>query len=251
VPVHRLAEQGFNAARAYERGRPGYAPEAIAAVVDALGLDGSSRVLDLAAGTGQLTRAFLPLVGSVVAIEPSADMRGVLAEVVPGIEVLAGKAESLPLPAASVDAVVVGTAFHWFDADRALPEMARVLRAGGGLGLLWNEPVTWEPPWPDEMLAPIRRQLEASVPEQYRYPLGFWRRAFDDSDVFEPLASGSAEHQQRLDREVAVAQVASWSWVAAMPDGERAQMLDRVRSYAPETSVVTFRTDFHTTRPCR
>ena len=176
-------------------------------------------------------------------------MRGVLAEVVPGIEVLAGEAESLPLPAASVDAVVVGTAFHWFDGDRALPEMARVLRAGGGLGLLWNEPATWEPSWPEEMLAPIRRQLKASVPEQYRYPLGLWRRALDRNDLFEPLTSGSAQHQQRLDREVIVAQVASWSWVAAMPDGERAEMLDRVRAHAPETCVVTFRTDFHTTRP--
>jgi SAM-dependent methyltransferase len=249
VPVHRLAEQGFNAARAYERGRPGYAPEAVAAVADELGLDRSSRVLDLAAGTGQLTRAFLPLVGSVVAVEPSADMRGVLAEVVPGIEVLAGEAESLPLPAASVDAVVVGSAFHWFDGDRALPEMARVLRTGGGLGLLWNEPVTWEPRWPEEMLAPIRRHLKASVPEQHRYDSGLWRRAFDDSVLFEPLASGSAQHQQHLDRERTVAQVASWSWVAALPDGERVKMLEHVRAYAPEACVVTFRTDFHTTRP--
>jgi len=248
VPVHRLAEQGFNAARAYERGRPGYAPEAVAAVVGELGLDRSSRVLDLAAGTGQLTRAFRPRVGSVVAIEPSADMRGVLAEVVTGIEVLAGEAERLPLPDASVDAVVVGTAFHWFDGERALPELARVLRPGRGLGLLWNEPVTWEPRWPEEVLAPIRRRLKTSVPERHRYDSGLWRRAFDDSDLFEPLASGSAQHQQHLDREGSVAQVASWSWVAALPDGERAEMLDRVRAYAPEPCVVTFRTDFHTTR---
>jgi SAM-dependent methyltransferase len=248
VPVHRLAEQGFNAARAYERGRPGYAPEAVAAVADDLGLGGSSRVLDLAAGTGQLARALLPLVGSVVAVEPSADMRGVLAEVVPGIEVLAGEAESLPLPAACVDAVVVGTAFHWFDGDRALPEMARVLRTGGGVGLLWNEPVTWEPCWPEEVLQLIRRGLKASVPEQHRYDSGLWRRAFDDSELFEPLASGSAQHEQHLDREGTVAQVASWSWVAALADEERAEMLGRVRASAPEACVVTLRTDFHTTR---
>jgi SAM-dependent methyltransferase len=251
VPVHRLAEQGFNAARAYERGRPGYAPEAIERVAEALGLGGSSRLLDLAAGTGQLARAFLPLVGSVVAVEPSADMRSVLAEVVPAVEVLAGEAERLPLPDTSMDAVVVGTAFHWFDGERALPELARVLRPGGGLGLMWNEPVTWEPRWPEEMLEPIRRRLKASVPERHRYDSGLWRRAFDDSARFEPLTSGSAQHQQRLDREGAVAQVASWSWVAAMTDGERAKTLGLVRDHAPETSVVTFRTDFHTTRARR
>jgi SAM-dependent methyltransferase len=251
VPVHRLAEQGFNAARAYERGRPGYAPEAVAAVVDELGLGRSSRLLDLAAGTGQLTRAFLPRVGSVVAVEPSADMRRVLAEVVPGIEVLAGEAESLPLPDASVDAVVVGSAFHWFDGERALPEMARVLRPGGGVALLWNEAVTWEPRWPEEMLAPLRRGLEESVPVQQRPDSGLWRRAFEHSDVFEPLTSGSAPHRQRLDREGIVAQVASWSWVAAMPDADRAALLDRARAHAPETCVVTFRTDFDTTRPRR
>jgi SAM-dependent methyltransferase len=251
VPVHRLAEQGFNSARAYERGRPGYAPEAVARVAEELHLDRSSRLLDLAAGTGQLSRAFLPLVGSIVAVEPSADMRRVLEEVVPGIEVLAGEAERLPLPGASVDAVVVGSAFHWFDGERALPEIARVLRPGGGLGLLWNEPVSWEPPWPEEMLAPIRRQLKASVPEEHRYPSGLWRRAFEHGDLFEPLASGCAQHEQTLDREGVLAQIASWSWVAALPDAERAEMLDRVRAYAPQTGVVTFRTDFYTTRPRR
>src|SRR3954463_6409624 len=99
----------------YERGRPGWPAAALDAMADRLGLHASSTVLDLAAGTGKLTRLLVPRFATVIAVEPLDGMRAVLERVVPGVRALAGTAESIPLEDASVDAVVVAEAFHWFD----------------------------------------------------------------------------------------------------------------------------------------
>jgi ubiquinone/menaquinone biosynthesis C-methylase UbiE len=119
----------------YERARPQYAPDALAWIAGELPL---RRVLDLAAGTGKLTRQLAALGADVVAVEPGEDMRRVFAEALPGIELHAGSAEAIPLPDGSVDAVTVGQAFHWFRTADALAEIHRVLRPGGGFALLWN-----------------------------------------------------------------------------------------------------------------
>ena len=110
-------------AELYERSRPAYAEDAVAWAAGRLGLGPGRRVLDLAAGTGKLTRQLLALGVDVVAVEPGDEMRGVLERVLPEVEVLAGRAEQIPLPDASVDAVAVGQAFHWFDPEPALAEM--------------------------------------------------------------------------------------------------------------------------------
>jgi SAM-dependent methyltransferase len=94
---------------------------------------GAERVLDLAAGTGKLSAVLVALGLEVIAVEPDDEMRALVPA--PG---MAGTAEAIPLPAASVDAIVVGQAFHWFDPAAAVPEMARVLRPGGTVGLMWN-----------------------------------------------------------------------------------------------------------------
>lgn len=122
------------AADAYERGRPSYPAEAI----DWLLPTGIMRVLDLGAGTGKLTRDLVARGLDVVAVEPSDGMRAQLLRGLPGVTVLAGTAESIPLDSASVGAVLVAQAWHWVDPFRAVPEVARVLRPGGRLGLLWN-----------------------------------------------------------------------------------------------------------------
>ena len=121
-------------ADAYRRARPSYPDDAVRWLAPAEG----SRVLDLAAGTGKLTERLHALGYRVVAVEPSDGMRTELSGAVPDVPVSAGTAESIPLPDASVDGVVVAQAWHWFDPVPASREIRRVLRPGGQLGVTWN-----------------------------------------------------------------------------------------------------------------
>jgi SAM-dependent methyltransferase len=123
------------AAGEYDRYRPRYPSDAVAWTT---GRTTPGLVVDLGAGTGILTRALLALGHQVVPVEPDEQMRGQLAVGTPGVSPLAGSAEEIPLPDAAADAVLAGQAYHWFDRDRAHPEVARVLRPGGTFGVLWN-----------------------------------------------------------------------------------------------------------------
>jgi SAM-dependent methyltransferase len=134
----------------YERRRPEYPEEALRWAAECLGVPLGARVLDLGAGTGKLTRGLAALGFDVVAVDPGRPMLEQLRATVPEAEVLEGSAESIPLPDASVHAAFAGQAFHWFDRARALPELHRVLRVGGGLAVLWN--------WWDER-DPLQREL--------------------------------------------------------------------------------------------
>jgi SAM-dependent methyltransferase len=132
----RLAAPSFaRSADAYERARPGYAPEAVTFLAERLGLGPGRVVVDLAAGTGKLARQLVPSGARVVAVEPLAEMRSLIPA---GIEVLDGTAEAIPLPDDFADAVTVAQAFHWFDAEAALREIERVLQQGGSLALVSN-----------------------------------------------------------------------------------------------------------------
>jgi SAM-dependent methyltransferase len=121
-------------AAAYERGRPSYPPEAIDWLLPSRARD----VLDLGAGTGKLTTRLVERGLNVVAVDPIAEMLEVLRSALPDTSALLGTAEQIPLPDDSVDAVLVGQAWHWFDPGQAIPEVVRVLRRGGRLGLVWN-----------------------------------------------------------------------------------------------------------------
>ena len=134
----------------YKRYRPDYPEEALRWAADRLGLARGARVLDLGAGTGKLTRGLVALGFDVVAVEPGAPMLDQLRKAVPEADALEGPAESIPLPDASVDAAFAGQAYHWFDRDRAVPDIHRVIREEGGLALLWN--------WWDER-DPLQREL--------------------------------------------------------------------------------------------
>lgn len=207
-------------AEAYELSRPAYAPDAIAWIAERLPL---RRVLDLAAGTGKLTRQLVDAGADVVAVEPDGEMRAVFARVLPGIELRAGAAESIPVPDASVDAVTVGQAFHWFRTNVALAEMYRVLRPGGGFALLWN---VWDDD--DPLMRALNDIVEALRPEG-SYDAGR-RREIERSPLFRNVRRRGFRNGDELPAEAAVARVASVSALAAAAPDERERALDRVRA---------------------
>jgi SAM-dependent methyltransferase len=134
-----LGTAGFSDGERYQTSRPAYPPEAVAYLVETLGITERSHVLDLGAGTGIFTGQLVPYGPRITAVDPAAGMREVLARRLPTVEVLEGRDVDIPLASGCVDCVVVAQAFHWFDAPRALEQIHRVLAEGGGLGLIWNE----------------------------------------------------------------------------------------------------------------
>jgi SAM-dependent methyltransferase len=217
----------------YERGRPGWPPE----VVDLPGLPSTATVLDLAAGTGKLTRLLMRHFGRVVAVEPQDTMRRVLHALCPDAEVHSGTAEEIPMPDASLDGVFVAQAFHWFDNERALAEIARVLRPRSALVVLWNVPAgPWEP-----SIAAIEQLLLRRAPDKAelgydpldlrspRYASGAWRQAFAASP-FGALQEARLPNPQTVDRDGLVAFLASMGWIADLPDVDRVPLLEEVRS---------------------
>lgn len=138
MSVHRHAQAFGSTAEAYERGRPAFPAPALAHLASALELGPGRTLLDLAAGTGKLTRGLVGCGAEVVAVEPVAGMRAVFTRVLPDVPVIAGTAEAIPLRADSVDAVTVAQAFHWFDPVAAFAEMDRILRPAGRIALVWN-----------------------------------------------------------------------------------------------------------------
>lgn len=209
---------------AYERARPQYAADAVAWIAERLPL---GRVLDLGAGTGKLTRQLLGVADSVVAVEPDDDMRAMLERVLPHVESLRGSAEAIPLPDASVDAVTVAQAFHWFDLDRALPEIHRVLRPGGRLALVWNMRDLDDPVQRgvEDLLAPLRGRLTAQREGKWRAPLAA-------SPLFGEPETAEFRYEQQFTGDDLVDRVASTSFVAAMADDKRRPLLDQVRALA-------------------
>ncbi|MFE1663880.1 class I SAM-dependent methyltransferase [Microbacterium sp. P02] len=141
------------AAGVYESGRPDYPTEAVQWLLEPMREPGRAlRVADVGAGTGKLTRVIAGLGDDVVAIDPDSEMLAALHAAVPGVPTFVGTAERMPLPDASLDAVVLGQAWHWVDAIRGSLEVGRVLRSGGMLGLIWNVR--------DERLPWVRRMSE-------------------------------------------------------------------------------------------
>src|SRR4051794_10507316 len=224
MDLHPLARGFQDVADAYEHGRPGYPPAAIAAI----GLPAGARVCDVGAGTGKLTRALVAAGLDVVAVEPLDALRARLQAELPGVEALAGTAEALPLGDAAVDAVAAGDAFHWFDGPRAALELARVIRPGGVLALLWNTlagaAAEAGEPWARELVA----LLNAIRPEHPGFTDDQGRDAIDASGLFEPFACTEVAHVHATDRAGLVANVASISYVGVLPAPERQALLERV-----------------------
>jgi SAM-dependent methyltransferase len=238
--INETAARGFgSAAELYERARPSYAPEAVSWMCERLGIGPGRTVLDLAAGTGKLTRDLAPSGAAVIAVEPLDEMRQQLERKVPGVEALAGTAEEIPLQDASVDAVVCAQAFHWFEPERALPEIHRVLRPAGGLAVVYNSRDLHDriQKTIDEMLEPYRGTVQRQ-----------WTHAHDDvlakTTLFGPVEHRAWRSEQPVGREELLEVVASRSYVASLDEEARAELLGRIREvFADEPEPIVLRYD--------
>jgi ubiquinone/menaquinone biosynthesis C-methylase UbiE len=248
--VHRRAEAFDAIAEAYERGRPGWPEAALDAAAERLRLGPDARVLDLAAGTGKLTRALARRFCSVTAVEPLDGMRAVLERSAPGATVLAGTAEDLPLSDAAIDAVWVAEAFHWFDAPRAVAEMARVVGGGGGVAVLHNGPdPRAEPPWQRDAHAAMERHRLAADDVDPEDATG-WRAALESR--FPEVAESVHDYAEPMDRERLLALFASFSSIAGLPADRRKAALADLRGvldrHGVQDLVLRFRTVVVTAR---
>jgi len=249
MTVDPIAADAFGAvAGEYGRGRPGWPADAIARLLDRFG---ARTVLDLAAGTGKLTERLAALAGEVVAVEPVDGMRGVLEARLPGVRVLDGTAEAIPLPDGSVDAVFVAEAFHWFDLSRAPAEIARVLRPGGGLAVMWNLSDGDDPAWMTEVMeVVVERRRKGSG--QRRHDTVPWREALEAEPRFGPLSDAEVVHEHRTDRDGIVAMVASWSSIGGLPEDRRDAALAAVRDvlerHGVDETAIALRSLITTTR---
>lgn len=206
----------------YARGRPGYPAELISWALPG----GPANVVDLAAGSGQLTRGLIAAGHRVIAVEPVTEMLAQLRAASPAVITVQAVAESIPLRSGSADAVTIGQAFHWLDPVRALPEIARVLRSGGALVLAYNV-------------------LDMSVPWVRRYHelVGGGRTDLPDSlealaahEDFDPPTTKVFRHWQELTRSQLVDLVGSYSFVHAMTPDDRAALLRDVAAFFDATS---------------
>jgi SAM-dependent methyltransferase len=209
-------------ADAYERGRPGYPDEAVRWLVG----DEPRDVVDLGAGTGKLTRSLVALGHRVTAIEPLVEMLELLPEAAPGAFALLGSAEVIPLPDAFADVVTCAQSFHWFDHAVALPEIARVLRPGGRLALVWNARDDRDP-WTARLSAIVGNE---TVQEDDVFPV------LAASGLFGPVETATFSFEQALDRDGLLDLVLSRSYVAKLPGADRQPVLEAVGALYDETA---------------
>jgi SAM-dependent methyltransferase len=171
-------------------------------------------VLELGAGTGKLTAPLCALGHDVIASEPHEDMLDELRRAAPAARAVLARAEDIPLPSSSVDVVIAGQAYHWFDHDRALPEIARVLRPGGVVALVWNVGDT-RVPWVKKVFAMVQLESDSKGEDP-----------FAKSDIFVLTEQTSIKHWQPYRKDTLTGFVASTSYVATLPESERLAVLD-------------------------
>jgi SAM-dependent methyltransferase len=225
------------AAAAYAEHRPDYPADAVRWCVAPAGRDFTSlRLLDLGAGTGKLTALLAELGADVTAVEPDPAMLGELRRGLPSVPALPGSAENIPLPDASVDAVLCGQSMHWFDLSRALPEIARVLVPGGTLGALWNADDD-RVPWVAGLQEAAGGVAAPSLARRRSEAVSFGPAQF--GTLFSPTERAEFANSQLLTADTYVELMGTHSLILVMPPEERDRTLARVRAYLasrPETA---------------
>ena len=217
APVGNARAHGFGALAAdYHRLRPGPPVDAVEWLVDASG----GKALELGAGTGHFTAQLSGRMNDVFVIEPDHRMRLVLTDYCPGIQILDGRAEQIPLPDDSVDAVYAMNAWHWFDPATTGAEIARVLRPGGRLGVLWNSPDR-SVDWTGELFAPLGDHVPGREPGRFELP---------ESLPFTPPESRRLRWTTTMSPADAVALIGTYSAVLALPETEREVVAKRSRT---------------------
>lgn len=221
--VHPTAAAGFdrNAAE-YERARPGYPAQLADLLRRDVGLGPGSRVCDIAAGTGKLTRLLAGVGADVVAVEPVEGMRSQLAAVLPEVEVRDGTAEALPFEDGSFDVVTVAQAFHWFRFDEALAEIRRVLHPGGGLAIVFNrrdETVPWVAEWSTVI------DWHQKTVSSYQHT--DWTAVLEGAR-FADVTESRIPWVQPIDRGILADRVRSISYIAVMDEAAQQDHVDRV-----------------------
>jgi SAM-dependent methyltransferase len=240
-----LGSAGFaRGADVYERARPGYPIDLVALLAGRAQLVGGV-VLDVAAGTGKFTRQLATAGGRCVALEPSAAMRAMFVVATPGVPMVDAGAEAIPATAAAFDLVTVAQAFHWFDAPVALAEIARVLRPGGMLALIWNE---------REESDPVMAEFSRIISWDERRPLrdvAHYSPAIERTGLFHAPEHHRFGHIERVSRQTLVEMAASRSYVNVMESEERAGVLGRIGELAAslaEPIAIPYVTEVYTAR---
>jgi SAM-dependent methyltransferase len=213
----------------YEATRPDWPLEPFTQVLEHFGVRERPDVVDIAAGTGKVTRTLARFAGTLVAVEPDPALRGVMQRVVPGVEVLAGTAEELPLPSASRDVACAGQAFHWFDLDRAFAEIARVLRPGGIVIAGWNIPAD-DGTWYDAVIEFLETKNPAHLPASDRD----WQQALAAAEGFEGHYSAKFRHEQPCSYDAFARLLGTHSAIARLAPERRAALIEEARAVAVE-----------------
>ena len=242
--VPEAAAVGFSrVATEYERARRGYPRDLIDQVAATVGIGPGRTVVDLAAGTGKLTRILVGSGCDLVAIEPVAEMRAQLIEVLSDVRVIGGTAEAIPLPDGSVDVVTVAQAFHWFDTTAALDELARVIRPGGWLVLVWNE--RSEGGWMVEL-----QDLADRLSGGARYRGAAWRPPVEADNRFGPLQQKTVTVVEHATAEWIVDSMATRSWIASKDAETRAEILTGLREFLAQHRDTAGRDELVHDHPC-
>jgi SAM-dependent methyltransferase len=229
--IHHSAADGYSAtADIYVKGRPDYPPEVDRWLRGDMALSRGKTALDLGAGTGKFLPHLCRTGATVIAVEPVAAMLAQLVDRTPRIEAKQGSAEHIPLPDASVDAVVCAQSFHWFANASALSEIRRVLKMDGVLGLIWNirdERVAW--------VADLTTIFDAHEGDAPRYRTQAWRGVFP-AVGFAALCERRFPHGHTGPPEqVIIDRVLSTSFIAALTATKRARVAAQVRQLIART----------------